>query len=253
MNISNPECNNTHASSDSIEHEIDEVVSAFIDSTKNLAEDLGATDDVLSDFVDSAEGLASLVRQTAKKTNTVDERATENSADIGELEQDLDDEKDKRSASIEGVHNRVSSVEDQITASNPTPQAEKTNAQAGDLTPIEQLSQADDIDEVTDSQSVQRAVSIFKNIDNWGCRTPKGIVLKPADNPLSLLEADQDESLAWKQYYRAAEALEQLSQGSATFFHSDKHGRIICLHSQSEAYQRVVEGELTPSSVEATT
>jgi hypothetical protein len=250
MSISNDGSNNSYDNS-STEHEIDEVVSAFIDSTKNLAADLDATDDVLREFVDSAEGLASLVQETAHKTNTVDQKASDNSDELDELEQDLDDEKDKRSAEIEGCHNRISNVEQDIDDAHPCPQADDTTIQADDLTPIEQLSQADDIEEVTDSKSVQRAVSIFKNIDDWGNKTPKGIILKPADNPLSLLEADQDESLAWKQYYRAAEALEQLSHGSVTFFHSDKHGKMICLHEQSEAYQRVVQGTLTTTTVGA--
>jgi len=94
-------------------------------------------------------------------------------------------------------------------------------------------------------------VSLFKNLPNWGSKTPKGIVLKPADNPLSLLEADREENLAWKQYYRAAEALEQLSEGSVTFFDSDRHGKMIVLHEQSETYERIVSDQLTPSSVQA--
>ncbi|WP_133305068.1 hypothetical protein [Halonotius pteroides] len=50
---------------------------------------------------------------------------------------------------------------------------------------------------------------------------PKGYCLRPKDNPKQLLEADRDENLAWKQYYRAAEALEGLSEGAVTFFDSD--------------------------------
>jgi uncharacterized membrane protein len=68
-----------------------------------------------------------------------------------------------------------------------------------------------------------------------------------------LLETDRDESLAWKQYYRAAEALEQLSQGAVTFVNSDRHGKMIVFHQQSDAFGRVVKGSLSPSSVEAST
>jgi hypothetical protein len=142
-------------------------------------------------------------------------------------------------------------VEGGFDGGTPTPDGDRTGVQPSELTPIEQLSQAEDVSDVTDSPTVERAVSLFKNLRQWGSKTPKGIVLKPADNPLSLLEADQDESLAWKQYYRAAEALEQLSQGSVTFFDSDRHGKMVVLHEQSETYQRVVEGQLTPSSVGA--
>lgn len=121
-----------------------------------------------------------------------------------------------------------------------------------DLTPVEQLARAGDPDDVTESQSVKRAVSLFQNIAEWGSKTPKGYVLRPQDNPVALLEADRDESLSWKQYYRAAETLEQLSKGSITFFDSDKHGKMLVLHERSDAFDRVQNGSLTPSSVGVT-
>jgi TolA-binding protein len=170
---------------------------------------------------------------------------------LDELQEKIESEGDRRSAEIEGCHNRISGLEEEVEEANPTPDAGETTIQQSDLTPAEQLSQADDPGEVTDSPTVERAISLFKNLPQWGSKTPKGIVLKPADNPLSLLEADRDESLAWKQYYRAAEALEQLSEGSVTFFDSDRHGKMVVLHKQSEAYSRVVEGKLTASSVRA--
>ena len=105
---------------------------------------------------------------------------------------------------------------------------------------------------MTDSPSVERAVSLFSNIQDWGAKTPKGYVLRPKDNPLQLLEADRDESLAWKQYYRAAQTLERLSKGACTFFDSDRHGKMIVLHEQSEVFERVKNDTLTASSVEAT-
>lgn len=152
---------------------------------------------------------------------------------------------------VEWCEEEIEELEAGLDTSNPTPEAGETPLQASDLTPIEQLSRADDVSEVTDSPTVERAVALFKNIADWGSKTPKGIVLKPADNPLRLLEADQDESLAWKQYYRAAETLEQLSHGSVTFFDSDKHGKMLCLHERSETFERVVNGSLTASSVGA--
>ena len=169
--------------------------------------------------------------------------------DLQDTQEHAGKERAELSARVSEVENTVE--EANINDENPTPEGPTTTIQHDELTPIEQLSQTDDIDEVTDSQSVRRAVSLFKNLSDWGSRTPKGIVLKPADNPLKLLEADQDESLCWKQYYRAAEALERLSEGSVTFFDSDRHGKMICLHEQSEAFDRVANGELTPSSVGA--
>ena len=204
------------------------------------------------------DDLAEIVLDQAAVIDELSERVDQLESKVQDNTDQIDQEQQRRSAEIEGCHNRISEVENtveetNINQENPTPEGPTTTLQPNELTPIEQLSQADDVSEVTDSPTVERAVSLFKNLSEWGSRTPKGIVLKPADNPLKLLEADRDESLAWKQYYRAAEALEQLSQGSVTFFDSDRHGKMICLHEQSEAFDRVANGGLTPSSVEAST
>jgi hypothetical protein len=60
-----------------------------------------------------------------------------------------------------------------------------------------------------------------------------------------------DESLCWKQYYRAAEALEGLSEGSVTFVNSDRHGKMLILHEHSDVYDRMIDGSLSVSSVGA--
>jgi regulator of replication initiation timing len=123
---------------------------------------------------------------------------------------------------------------------------------ADELTHIERISRAagDDISSVTDSVAARRAVALWRNLPKWGSKTPKGYCLRPKDNPKRLLEADQDEDLAWKQYYRAAEALESLSEGAVTFFDSDTHGKMLVLHEQSEAFDRL-RASLTPSTAHA--
>lgn len=204
------------------------------------------------------EGLIEIIEAQEQQLETqqqqIDELIEQNQQQqeqLDELQEELRETKEHAGKERAELSGRISEVEAGLTDENPTPDAGETTIQQSDLTPVEQLSQADDPGEVTDSPTIERAISLFKNLPQWGSKTPKGIVLKPADNPLSLLEADRDESLAWKQYYRAAEALEQLSQGSVTFFDSDRHGKMVVLHKQSEAYQRVVEGQLTPSSVGA--
>jgi hypothetical protein len=56
-----------------------------------------------------------------------------------------------------------------------------------------------------------------------------------------LLEAAYDESLAWTQYYRAAEALERVSKGAVTFFDPQKHGKTVVLHEGSDVHDRSSE------------
>lgn len=208
-----------------------------------------------ADLVEIVAELEATVREQAETIEEQGEKIDQQAERIDELETELEAERDMRGKQVGETRKDVAELRDTVegadlTGTDPSPQTEETAVQKPE-TPIERLSRADDIGEVTDSPSVERAVSLFQNLPDWGSETPKGLVLKPADNPLRLLEADRDESLAWKQYYRAAEALERLSHGAVTFFDSDRHGKMLCLHEQSETYERVQSGLLTPSSVEA--
>jgi TolA-binding protein len=170
-----------------------------------------------------------------------------------QLREDLRDEKEQRGQADAQVRSRVHDLEDRVDSVEGGVQTSETTIQSGDLTPIERLSAGGDVSEVTTSASVERAVTIFENITDWGQKAPKGHTLKPADNPLSLLEAERDESLAWRQWYRAAETLEALSKGAVTFFDSDRHGKMICLHEQSEVFDRVTSETPLSASSAATT
>jgi len=174
-------------------------------------------------------------------------------ARVDELESDRETDRKARAEDRKRLSDVESTIEEADFGSD-TPGVSGDNApiQTGDLTPIEQIARSGDVDDITSSASIQRAVSIFKNLKKWGRKTPKGIVLRPADKPLSLLEADRDEDLAWKQYYRAVKQIEKLSKGAATFFDSDRHGKTLVLHQQSDVYDRVTSGTLTPSSASAT-
>ena len=236
MSANTPTANSSYDSS--IANEID----SLIDTVASALDSVGADQQIIEEIEQQGE-------QTAAAADKEIEQLKENA---DQQQQEIEQERERRSAEIEGCHNRISNVEQQIDDETPTVNDDETTIQPDDLTPIEQLAQSDEIDEVTDSQSVRRAVSLFENLPDWGSRTPKGVVLKPADNPLKLLEADRDESLCWKQYYRAAKTLEQLSKGSVTFVDSDRHGKMIVLHEQSEAYSRIASGQLSSSSVEET-
>ncbi len=174
--------------------------------------------------------------------------------EIQELRQELKEHQERSSLKIAETKKDLNQLEESLEGDSsdvsPTPSDGETTIQEHELTPIEQISRADNenLDDVIDSPSVRRAVSLFQNIYDWGNRTPKGIVLKSSDNPLSLLSADMDNSLCWKQYYRAAEALESLSEGGVTFVNSDRHGKMLILHQHSEVYDRMMNGTLSVSS-----
>jgi vacuolar-type H+-ATPase subunit I/STV1 len=222
MNISNPECNNTHASSDSIEHEIDEVVSAFIDSTKNLAEDLGATDDVLSDFVDSAESLGVLVRQTAENANAVDQRAAENSDKIQSNSEQIEQLEEHSAKSRAELSSRVATVEQELdemddSASSQGGEAvsseENPNTSGDQNTPLERICALPESvveDNLTRNQS--RARSIALRIGEYGKKVPAGIAI-PSSRIKRVLTAQEDSTIHRQTVARVADFLKQFGDG----------------------------------------
>jgi hypothetical protein len=73
--------------------------------------------------------------------------------------------------------------------------------------------------------SVERAVVIFDHWEEWSEKTPKGRVLK--NDLKTLLRTATGEKLAWRQAYRAAEALDELSKGRIEFFDHKRHGKML--------------------------
>lgn len=194
---------------------------------------------VVSELVERVESLEQTVEE---QQATIEEQAEQ----IEELEQTVEQTSNNASgahARINSVESRLDDVEEGETATaNPTPDTGK-DASTEPLTPIERLSASGDSTDVATNvtASVRRAVTLFENLPDWGSSTPKGRVLKPSDRPKQLLEAACDESLAWTQYYRAAEALERLSKGAVTFFDHQKHGKTVVLHDGTDAHDRAVQ------------
>lgn len=232
---------------------------SFVESVTDAFETINAPSEVIDDVEETGEQLVEEIDKIEDDAVEVEQDDSEIEEEIEEIREevaDLQDDRDETRRQQAEDRRRISEVEETIEEGgfgdeNPTLSSGETTIQPDDLTPIEQLAGDTNIEEVTNSPTVRRAVSLFSNLPDWGSKTPRGIVLKPADNPLRLLEADRDESLAWKQYYRAAEALERLSHGSVTFVDHDRHGKMIVLHSQSEAFGRITSGALSASSVEA--
>jgi hypothetical protein len=226
-------------------------VENFVETVSDALADAGASEGVVESVESAGDALADDVADLRDEVDQLRDAVDD------QPEVDVEDDGDPLgSVTIDGapIGRALKSkpsrtdVKGMIEDTTPTPNDGETTIQEDDTTPVERLAVADDVEEVTDSVSVERAVSLFRNLPNWGAKTPKGICLRPKDNPLELLEADRDESLAWKQYYRAAKVLERLSKGAVTFFDSDRHGKMIVLHEQSDVYERVVNGGLTPSS-----
>jgi len=78
-------------------------------------------------------------------------------------------------------------------------------------------------DEFLDSASEQRAVTILDNFGSWCSTAQAGQVIRTRNDKLkSLLEAERNENLAWKQVYRACEKLEILTDGHVKWDSEEK-------------------------------
>jgi uncharacterized protein YjiS (DUF1127 family) len=94
------------------------------------------------------------------------------------------------------------------------------------MIPIERVAKMETEDTGIDmTPSIERAVSIFDHWKEWSDKTPKGRVLKSGLK--NLLRTATGESLAWRQVYRAAEALEELSKGQIEFIDHSRHGKML--------------------------
>ena len=146
-----------------------------------------------------------------------------------QLRERVDRAEDSRGHIIEDivdVEEQLDDVEPGSPGSKGGGNAPETTMQRPDLTPIERVSKMDAEDTGIDmTPSIERAVSIFDHWQEWSDKTPKGRVLK--NDLKTLLRTATGEQLAWRQAYRAAEALEELSKGRIEFVDHSRHGKML--------------------------
>jgi len=93
-------------------------------------------------------------------------------------------------------------------------------------TPMEQVLRAGNagvLGHVT--TSVERAITMAEHFSQWASKAPNGLVIK--DNLKTLLETATGERFAWNQVYRAAEALEDATNGAIEFTKHRRFGWIL--------------------------
>ncbi|GAA0451826.1 hypothetical protein GCM10008985_04380 [Halococcus dombrowskii] len=158
----------------------------------------------------------------------LEERVDDTEIEHNELQSELERAEASRGHIIEDIVD----VEEQLTDMEVKPvepdngNNAKTSQQHTDMAPIERISVMDTDETGIDvTPSIERAVSIFEHWEEWSDKTPKGRVLK--DDLKTLLRTATGEGLAWRQVYRAAEALEELSKGHIEFIDHSRHGKML--------------------------
>ena len=105
---------------------------------------------------------------------------------------------------------------------------ETDESSAGDesTTPMERLLALGEQGVMADvTASVRRAKAIAQYFGQWASKAPKGLIIR--DNLKSLLQTATSERLAWKQVYRACQALEKFTKGLIEFKRTTRHGWVL--------------------------
>ena len=214
-------------------------------------------DDLLEIVVEQADVIdeqADVIEETRNELDDLRNELDETQDELQATQDELSETQDRLSKQVADDRKRISSLEDQLADVEPTPHGSQSTMQDVELTPMERIARSDDVSEINESPTVERAVALFRNLTTWGNSTTRGYTLRPADNPLSLLQADQDEDLYWSQYYRACRAVEELTKGAVTFVDTEKHGKTLVLHEDSEVYQRLTTDQAqSQTALSATT
>ena len=170
------------------------------------------------------EQVADLKDVIEEQSNRIDLLLKERDEDrprIAELEEyRAENEHDKAT-----IRQQVTEVEQ--TDSSADAGSDDSDAKSDSMgTPMEQVLRAGDagvLGHVT--TSVERAITMAEHFSQWAGKAPNGLVIK--DNLKTLLETATGERFAWNQVYRAAEALEDATNGAIEFTKHRRFGWIL--------------------------
>lgn len=123
------------------------------------------------------------------------------------------------------LEDQLADLEDRSIPKNESTDGDTTNLRP-ELTPIERVARlgTEEVG-INVTPSIERAVVVFEHWHEWSKKTPNGRVLK--DGLKNLLCTATGDRLAWRQVYRAANALEELSKGEIEFVDHPRHGRML--------------------------
>lgn len=136
---------------------------------------------------------------------------------------------------LDSQNKAIEELEEESSDSNPTSEQEETTPE----TPLERVKEDPDSSGVRITASVQRALSIAGHFREWSEKVQAGRVIKGGLK--KLVSTAMDEKLSWKQIYRAARKLEELSNGALAFKKNSRHGWMIVLE-KPDLLSRVVSG-----------
>lgn len=137
-----------------------------------LTEALASGEDIIEEIADR---IGSIIKEKDDRIDELEDR-------IDELEDELDEERDTRSADIEGCHNRISNVEDEVV------EADSDNTHSTDDKSIASETALEDVVALPDGVAASeltanqhRARFIASDIVDYTKSTPKGRMIAASD------------------------------------------------------------------------
>ena len=186
-----------------------------------LREQIADLKGIITSQAERIEQQAGRIEEQANRIDLLLEERAEDRQRIAELEEyRAENEHDKAT-----IRQQVTEVEQ--TDSSADAESDDSDAQSDSMsTPMEQVLRAGDagvLGHVT--TSVERAITMAEHFSQWADKAPNGLVIK--DNLKTLLETATGERFAWNQVYRAAEALEDATNGAIEFTKHRRFGWIL--------------------------
>jgi uncharacterized protein YhaN len=126
---------------------------------------------------------------------------------------------------------------------------EPDNRVEDDFTPIERMAALGE--DIAESASDKRALTLFENFTDWASKTPRGLVLKSgADRVKTLMNVarEEDKISDWNQVYRAYESLEDLSDGYIEYVDDKKRGKMLVLEEPMPSMSGSAEDDSSPTA-----
>lgn len=203
------------------------------DPTENLSSDL------LAHLFDRIERLEAENERLQSELNEVRDRRREDCHALARESHGLRDSQEQLRERVAKAEEKdgflledIIDLEDQLAdlENRSVPMGESTDVDTTnsrpELTPIERVARlgTEEVG-INVTPSIERAVVVFEHWHEWSKKTPNGRVLK--DGLKKLLCTATDDRLAWRQVYRAANALEELSKGEIEFIDHPRHGRML--------------------------
>lgn len=195
---------NTPTANSRYDSDVAQTVSTFVDSVTDALASVNADREVIKHVEDAGNAVTDAVEQEVQQKNE----------EIEELKENLDGERDRRSAEIEGCHSRISNVKEDLDSGEADSSDDNPNGEDEETTALERICALPEHvvkDNLTSNQ--QRARSVARRIREYGKSVPAGVAIT-SSRIKRVLTAQEDTQIHRQTVSRVADFLERFGDGA---------------------------------------